>query len=114
MREMVGGSGTLRFFIQPAIAILLGVLHGLRDRRVGSEPSLPAIARRTGHLRQGLRALELPLVVAVMASWLFQYLNRGHIHLLLGFIYALVFVLIPYIAARDLSNRASRRRTIPD
>ena len=46
--DMVGGRGTLRFFIQPALAVVLGIIHGLRDHRRGRAPYLIALVRARG------------------------------------------------------------------
>jgi hypothetical protein len=113
MREhiaaMVGGPGTLRFFIQPAIAILLGIIHGVRDHRQGRGPYLIALVRasdgRWRHLGEGLRAIVVPLCLAVAGSYLFQYLIRRRIYFFHGLAYAVLFVAIPYFVTRALANR---------
>jgi hypothetical protein len=53
--EMVGGRGTLRFLIQPGLAILLGVIHGIRDHRRDREPYLIGLVHATGHRAEYLR-----------------------------------------------------------
>ncbi len=109
-REMYGGPGHLRFFVQPAIALLLGVREGVRDRRAGRTPFLLALARHEARLRDGLRVIALPLAVAVAASFLFQYLIRARLRPLPALLYAAVFVALPYLIARALTNRALARR----
>jgi hypothetical protein len=91
--EMLRGPGTLRFFVQPAIAILLGLLHGIRDRR--------------GPPRPLLRAIAVPLCVAFIASVVFQYVIRTHVHFAYAVLYALLFVAIPYLLARELARRTA-------
>jgi len=115
--EMVGGPGTLRFFVQPAIAVLLGIIHGIRDRRQGRSPYLIALVRagdgRGRHLREGLRAIAVPLILAVLGAYVFEYVIRQRIYVFYGLLYAVVFVAIPYFVTRALANRLSSLRTPP-
>jgi hypothetical protein len=110
--EMVTGPGHLRFFIQPAIAILLGARDGLKDHKLGLPPYLFSIVHqstsRGRRLAEGARSIGVPLIFAVAAAYLFQHLILGRIVLLAGFLYALVFVALPYVLSRSLSNRAAR------
>jgi hypothetical protein len=114
---MVGGPGTLRFFVQPAIAIVLGILHGIRDRRQGRAPYLIGLVRARGargrHLLEGIRAIAVPLCLAVLGAYVFEYVIRGRIYFFYGFLYALLFVAIPYFVTRALANRLASRRTTP-
>ena len=106
---MVGGPGTLRFIVQPAIAIVLGGIHGVRDRRRGRAPYLMgflhARGARVAHLLEGLRAIVVPLCLAVLGAYVFQYVIRSHIYVLYGLLYALLFVALPYFVTRALANR---------
>jgi hypothetical protein len=116
-RVMLAGPGTLRFFLQPALAILLGVMHGLRDARLGHPPFLRALlelpSERRSRLAQGLTAIALPLLIAFSASLIFQWVVRAHVRALVAALYAVLFVALPYAAARSLTNRAARRRHRP-
>jgi hypothetical protein len=109
--DMVGGKGTLRFFIQPALAVVLGVIHGLRDHRRGRTPYLIGLVRARGHrvarLGKGLREILVPLSIAVIFSYVFQYVNRSQISLAYGLVYAVLFVALPYFVTRALTNRAA-------
>jgi hypothetical protein len=106
--DMVGGRGTLRFIIQPTLAIVLGVIHGLRDRRLGRDPYLIGLVRaknRMAHLGEALKAILVPLCLAVIFSDVFQYVNRKKISPGYGLLYACFFVALPYFITRALSNR---------
>ncbi len=106
---MVGGKGTLRFFIQPALAVVLGVIHGIRDHRHGRAPYLIGLVhahgRRLAKLGGALREILIPLCIAVIFSELFQYVNRSRISIGYGVLYAVLFVAIPYFITRALANR---------
>jgi hypothetical protein len=115
--EMLHGPGSLRVFIQPAIALLLGVRDGINDWALGRGPYLITIFRQrkrgTVLLRQGLRAIALPLCIAVAASLLFQYLIRARMRFVPALLYAILFVAIPYMLARAVANRVERFRHRP-
>jgi hypothetical protein len=112
--EMLGGPGTLRFLVQPSTAILLGLLHGVRDRRAGQPPLLMAIIRdrsaQLDRLYRALRAIAFPLSIALISSLAFQSFIRARIHFWYGVLYALLFVAIPYFLARGAACRVPRRQ----
>src|SRR5262249_5610820 len=72
LRDMVGAPETLRFFIQPALAILLGLRDGLADYRSRQPPYVLALATQRGErrkrLKAGLRQILIPLCIAIAAS----------------------------------------------
>jgi uncharacterized membrane protein len=111
--EMAGGPGTLRMVVQPAVAVALGVLHGLHDRRAGS-------ARRRESVTEAIGRILVPLCLAVVGSLVFQYVIRSHARVLIAILYAAVFVAAPYFVTRALTarfrtctekNRTNERRT---
>lgn len=111
---MFGGPGSLRFFLQPSVAIFLGILHGLRDHRAGRPVYLVGLiaakGKRLRRLGEGLRDIAVPLCVALAASYTFQYIIRSRVHLGYGLLYAALFMALPYFASRGLTNRLAHRR----
>jgi hypothetical protein len=112
LRQMFGGPGRLRFFIQPAIAIILGARDGLIDARRGRLPFLSALihepSQRRRRVIEATRTLALTLILAFVASLIFQQIIREHVRLELALIYDAAFVALPYVLARALANRLSR------
>jgi hypothetical protein len=111
---MFGGPGNLRFFIQPAIALLIGIRDGRRDGRAGHPPYLLALVtgkgRRSERVRDALKSLAFSLVVAFGADLLFQALIRERVQIVAAVLYVVVFIVAPYVCSRALTNRATRRR----
>jgi hypothetical protein len=111
--QMLGGPGHLRFFLQPIVAVALGLIHGRRDRAAGRPPYLFALASSPGdrgrHLREGLRDVLVPLCIALAASLLFQHIITKRLHPLLALSYAAIFVALPYFVTRALANRLATR-----
>ena len=107
--EMLGGPGTMRFALQPIAAAIVGWLLGMRDQRLGHPPVLMSIiharGRRLHRLGEALRAIAIPLAVALLASVAFQYIIRSRVRLAYAVLYALLFVAAPYFVARGLANR---------
>jgi hypothetical protein len=46
----------------------------------------------------------------VLGAYIFEYVIRGRIYVFYGFLYALLFVAIPYFVTRALANRGASRR----
>jgi len=114
VEEMLRGPGHLRFIIQPLIAIVLALRDGRLDAALGRPPygvslfTQPRAGRRAS-LRHGLRAIAVPLCLAVAASLLFQFLVMQRVRLGAGLAYAALFVALPYVLVRGVSNRVRAR-----
>jgi hypothetical protein len=109
IRQMLAGPGTLRFVVQPIVSVLAGLLHGVRDQRLGHAPFLASVVHaRSARLRrlgEGLRAIAVPLAIALTASVVFQQIIRARVRLVFALAYALLFVALPYFFARGMANR---------
>jgi hypothetical protein len=114
---MLAGPGAFRVFVQPAIAIALGVLHGLRDYRAGRPPYLLELYLagddRGRRLCEGLRDVVVPFCAAAVLSIVFQYIVRSRAHLAFALAFAIVFVAVPYFVTRAATNRLARRSGAP-
>lgn len=111
--EMAGGPGAMRAVIQPAIAIALGILHGLRDYYARQPPFLLSLARAKNFRRrdlvtEGIREILVPLCLAVLLSLIFQSVIRSRASLIYALAFAVIFVAIPYFVSRALTNRIAR------
>jgi hypothetical protein len=107
------GPGQLRLIIQPLIAIVLGVRDGRLDALAGLAPygaRVLASDRRVGVLGHGLRAIAVPVTVAVAIDAIVQYLVRGSVGPVEALIVGIILVAIPYAIARSLANRVVRHR----
>jgi hypothetical protein len=120
IREMWGGPGHLRFFLQPLLAIILGIRDGVADARLERPPYILALATdralRGKRVREMLKRLTVPLVLGIGLSVVFQLIIRDAVHPAAAVGYGIIFVAMPYMLARALSNRASRpiiRRRLP-
>jgi hypothetical protein len=85
LNQTVGGPGTLRFVIQPTIALFLGLRDGRNDARLGRTPYLLGLLTSKGQrwalLKHGAAAVMVPLLLAVSMDILFQYLITREVSL---------------------------------
>ena len=112
LQAMWDGPGHLRYFLQPAVAILLALRDGRQDARMGRAPYLLSIFQERSRLGAKLRGLvqqlTLPLVLAIGLDMVLQAVIRGHIRPLFSVAFAVVFVVLPYVVIRALTNRVTR------
>jgi hypothetical protein len=108
-RGMFGGRFQIRLFLQPILALLLGIRYGVRDAREGKTPFFLSLFEGKGHgsaiLKQGLRDAIVPLCVAFIIDGILQRLILGHIRLLGAVIVGALLVFLPFIIGRGISNR---------
>ena len=114
LHEMATGPGHLRILIQPTIAVLFGIRDGRMDSHAGQRPFGVVFratrgAARWAHVKHNLRRILVPLCLAIILSMVFQYVVRRSVHLLPAFLFAAIFVALPYLAAREISNRIDVR-----
>lgn len=114
LEAMLGGPGRMRFILQPLIAILLGIRDGRRDARAGRPPYVFAVLAvrelRREAAASGLQSITKPLVVAILADMVLQYLIFRSVHLWSAIVVGAVLVALPYMVARAVTNRIVRRR----
>jgi hypothetical protein len=106
------GPGRLRFLIQPAVALLLGLRDGRADARAGLTPYLWALLFRRGERRDLLRSAVASITNVVLAAvlcdavaqWLiFRVVSPGA-----ALVIGPVLISAPYAVARSLANRGAR------
>lgn len=108
------GSLNLRFLIQPALAMFLGIRAGLIDAQAGRRPYLWAAVTCHGHrwelLKDALKGLRMPLLVAALLDSIYQTVTHEAIYLLELLFTVLLLALVPYSVVRGLANRFARLR----
>jgi hypothetical protein len=107
-----------RLILQPLVAIALGIRDGLKDARAGRPPFVTdLIVRPEGRkrqLKQALKAISKPLIIAIILDAVAQYLMLGTIYPGAAVFVGVVIMAVPYSLARGLTNRiaSSRKRAI--
>ncbi len=109
----IGGPGTLRFVLQPLVAMLLGVRDGRHDAQVARPPYLSAILFHRGDRRaaakQGAMAIAKPFVIAIAIDAVLSYVTLGAVYPGETLTVGCLLVALPYAVARAAANRLLRR-----
>jgi hypothetical protein len=113
-RGILGGSFQIRLFLQPLLAMLLGLRFGIRDAKQGRAPILKDVADskggRGGLLAHAARDAIVPLVVALVLDSILQHMINGRIRPLAALIVGGLLVFLPFLIVRALANRAWAHR----
>ncbi len=111
------GPGRLRFILQPAVAIVLGIRRGLHDASAHLPPFLWRLAFHRAHRIQLLRSAAVGLrdlvAFAILLDIISQLLIFHRVHPGAALIVGPVLIAFPYAVARALANRMSRARSGP-
>ncbi len=114
LHSMLTGPGHLRLIIQPILAIVLGLRDGRRDAHLGHDPYLWLLLRAQGQrestLKLGLRAVAVPLVVAILLDGLLQLVINGRVRVIAALLAGSFLIALPYGLSRGISNRLVTRR----
>ncbi len=105
----VTGPMSLRFVLQPVMAILLGIRDGRLDAKAGAPPFGWALAFMPGNrkaaLRSALHALLVPIIIGSVLDAIAQYLIFHQVRAGWALVVGTLVMGLPYTAARGLSNR---------
>jgi hypothetical protein len=113
----LSGPGRLRFILQPAVAIALGIRHGMGDARAHRPPFLWALifhgSQRAFLLRNAVTGIRDLIAVAILLDIISQILIFHEIHPGAALIVGPVLIGIPYAMARAFANRIMQARSGP-
>ena len=110
----LSGPLTLRLFLQPAVATLLGIRDGLRDARSQRPPHFwrmvtgsPEARRRRA--KETWRAVLNVFIMAVILDCVYQVLVFRWVYPIEAMITAVVLAIVPYVLVRGVTNRIARQ-----
>lgn len=117
----IAGPMSFRFFVQPLVAIMLGIRDGRLDAKAGTPPFIYNVLFRKedyrSQLRNALHALLKPVIVGIVLDAIAQYLIFKHIRPLPALLVGTFIMGVPYSLSRGISNRIFsgiiRRREVP-
>lgn len=106
------GPGRLRFILQPAVAIVLGLWGGLADARAGRPPYVLGLLldplHRRAYIRTGLATIRDLLAFGIILDVVAQFLIFQQVHPGAAVVIGPVLITAPYAIARAMTNRAVR------
>jgi hypothetical protein len=106
------GPGRLRFILQPAMAIILGLRGGLADARAGRPPYVMGLLfdplHRREYLRTGLTAVRNLVAIGIILDVVAQFLIFQQVHPGAALLIGPLLIGAPYAFARAVTNRVAR------
>ncbi|HEX2957762.1 MAG TPA: hypothetical protein VHO70_13085 [Chitinispirillaceae bacterium] len=103
-----------RFILQPLVAILLGILDGIKDSRAGNTPFLEDFFihphKRMALLKSTSVVVIKPVIVGIVTDAIAQFLIFDTVHLLQAVVVGTLIIAIPYVLTRGIVNRIATRR----
>lgn len=110
----VAGPMHARLVIQPLVAICLGIRDGIADAKAGAPPFLLDLIfqpdNRAERLKNALRRMLVPLIVAVVLDVIVQYMIFDRVRPLGAVLFGVCLMGIPYSLARGIANRIVSQR----
>jgi hypothetical protein len=107
------GPMSIRFVMQPAVAIFLAVRDGRKDAREGRPPYFWGLFKHAEHrhelLRSGWKSIGKVFIIAIILDFIFQYVVFRDFRLVGAVLAGLILAIIPYLLFRGPVNRLSSR-----
>jgi len=98
-----------RFILQPVMAAIVAIRHGLIDVRAGRTPYFRK-ALGVARLREGLNATARIILLGIVMDAMYQIIVLGRFYPGEAVIIALVLAFVPYLLIRGPAARIARRR----
>ncbi len=113
--KRLAGPGRFRFILQPLMAIILGILGGRADARVGRPPYLYGIifdaAQRRELIRSAFLTISNLLLMGILMDSVFQWVILGASYPGAALVVGPVLIVFPFTVSRALTNRLTRLTT---
>jgi hypothetical protein len=110
----ITGPLSLRFIIQPIIAIILAVRDGRIDAKAGTPPFVYDLvfdpSHRSERLLNALHAILIPVIIGTVADGIAQYMIFQHVRPIPAILVGALVIGIPYALVRGLINRIFSNR----
>jgi hypothetical protein len=108
------GPMSLRFLLQPTMALIAAIKDGVKDAKTGRSPYFWTVLRepaeRTARLSEGLVATAQIIVIGIVMDTIYQWKVLGTFYPLEALICALLLAFVPYLLLRGPVARIARRR----
>jgi hypothetical protein len=108
----IEGPFSLRFIVQPLVALFFAFRDGVRDAREGQSPYFWALftepAHRRAMIESGWKSIGKVFIVAIVLDFIFQYVVFHDIRVIGALLAGVILALIPYFLLRGPINRLMR------
>lgn len=108
-----GGPMLFRFFLQPTMAIIAGVLGGMKDARLGRTPFMQTVltrpAERADRVNEAVVDTSRIMLLGLVMDTIYQYIEFDTFHPGEAVILTLFLAFLPYVLLRGLVARVASR-----
>lgn len=105
----IGGPLSLRLFVQPLVASILAIRHGMQDADAGRPAYFWAILTNPSHrrvlLREGWQAVAKIFALAIAFDLAYQLMVFGRVYPTELLLVAFLLACVPYLLLRGPANR---------
>lgn len=107
----LSGPGRLRFIVQPALAVFLGIRDGVKDAHAGSPPFLSGLMFHKTHrltlFKSALGSVRNLVAIAVILDVASQFIIFREIHPGAALLLGPLLISAPYSLSRATANRVA-------
>ncbi len=111
--ERTTGPLHFRLILQPAVAVVLAVIAGLKDAKAGNPPYFWGLLNDASHrremLRNGWKSVGKVFVIAWVLDLAYQFIVTRSVFPGGAILVAIVLAIIPYLIVRGLVTRIARK-----
>jgi len=109
LADRLHGPMSMRFFLQPVVAIALGIKDGIKDAKAGTPPFIYDLVfkpqNRQRQLKSALKTLLKPIIIAIVLDAIVQFMMFRFVWPGAAIIVGVFIMGLPYALARGISNR---------
>jgi len=110
--DRLTGPMKLRFFLQPAMAIIFAVLAGLKDAKADKKPYFWSLLfypeSRAEMLKDGWKSVGKVFVLALILDVIYQIIVLHFVYPGEAIVVAFALAILPYLIIRGLVTRLAR------
>ena len=102
------GVGAFRFYLQPLMAVIRGIRHGMRDANENVTPIVTRLLsgkEKLSTLKTSVKDVLPVIIIALILDLYAQWQIFHYIYFFLTILVVIHIVYLPYIITRDLTNR---------
>ena len=107
--ERPSGPMKFRFILQPLMAAVAAILHGIKDARTGRAPYFWTLVRnrqkRLERLREGLNATARIILLGIVMDVIYQVIVLQRFYPAESVIIAVLLGFVPYVVFRGIATR---------
>lgn len=110
----IDGPMSLRFLLQPLMALFFAYRDGWHDAREGRSPYFWALFTEPGHRREmlesGWKSIGKVFIIAIVLDLVFQYIVFRDFRPVGALVAGVILALVPYLLLRGPVNRLMRSK----